>query len=62
MSLYITANKAWATIVTVLDVRLEAGDKVESIALDLGYGSASAFITMFRRLMNVTPDEFRRGT
>lgn len=27
MSLYITANKAWETIVTVLDVRLEAGDE-----------------------------------
>jgi len=40
--------------------RLEAGDKVESIALDLGYGSASAFIAMFRRLMEVTPDEYRR--
>lgn len=42
--------------------RLQAGDKVESIALDLGYGSASAFIAMFRRLMHVTPDEFRKST
>lgn len=41
---------------------LEAGHKVEAIALDLGYGSASAFIAMFRRMMRVTPDEFRRGT
>ncbi len=41
--------------------RLEAGDKVESIARDLGYGSASAFIAMFRKLMGVTPDEFRKG-
>lgn len=41
--------------------RLQAGDKVESIALDLGYGSASAFIAMFRRMMGVTPDEFRKG-
>jgi AraC-like DNA-binding protein len=40
---------------------LEAGRTVESIAFDLGYGSASAFITMFRRLMGVTPDEFRKG-
>ncbi|MDE2394993.1 MAG: helix-turn-helix transcriptional regulator [Burkholderiales bacterium] len=40
---------------------LEAGNKVESIALDLGYASASAFIAMFKRLMGVTPDEFRRG-
>ncbi len=40
---------------------LEAGQTVETIALDLGYGSASAFISMFRRLMGVTPDEFRKG-
>ncbi|HVL76296.1 MAG TPA: helix-turn-helix transcriptional regulator [Noviherbaspirillum sp.] len=39
---------------------LEAGEKIEAIALDLGYGSASAFIAMFRRLMGVTPDEYRR--
>lgn len=41
--------------------RLEAGHKVEAIALDLGYGSASAFIAMFRRLMDTTPDEYRRS-
>lgn len=41
--------------------RLQAGDKVESIALDLGYGSASAFIAMFRRMMDATPDEFRKN-
>lgn len=40
--------------------RLEAGHTVENIALDLGYGSASAFIAMFRRMLGVTPDEFRR--
>lgn len=40
---------------------LEAGQTVETVALDLGYGSASAFIGMFRRLMGVTPDEFRRA-
>jgi AraC-like DNA-binding protein len=40
---------------------LEAGQTVETIALDLGYGSASAFITMFKRLMGATPDEFRKA-
>ena len=40
--------------------RLAAGDKVEAIALDLGYASASAFIAMFRRLTGQTPDEHRR--
>ena len=40
---------------------LEAGQTVETVALDLGYGSASAFITMFKRLVGATPDEFRKG-
>lgn len=40
---------------------LETGQTVETIALDLGYGSASAFINMFKRLVGATPDEFRKG-
>nr|WP_210411851.1 helix-turn-helix transcriptional regulator [Noviherbaspirillum sp. UKPF54] len=40
---------------------LEAGQTVEKVAFDLGYGSASAFIAMFRRMLGVTPDEFRKG-
>lgn len=40
---------------------LEHGQTVETIALDLGYGSASAFISMFKRLARATPDEFRKG-
>lgn len=40
---------------------LESGAKVESVALDLGYASASAFIAMFRRMTGVTPDEHRRA-
>lgn len=40
---------------------LEAGQTVETIALDLGYGSASAFISMFKRLVGSTPDEYRKG-
>lgn len=39
---------------------LEAGNTVECGAPDLGYGSASAFITKFRRMLRVTPNEFRR--
>ena len=39
---------------------LESGAKVESIALDLGYASASAFIAMFKRMTGVTPNEHRR--
>jgi len=44
--------------------RLEAGEKVESMALDLGNGSSSAVISMFRRLMAVMAvmaDEFGKG-
>ena len=35
--------------------RLDAGEKVEAVALDLGYASASAFIAMFRRMTGETP-------
>lgn len=41
--------------------RLDSGQTVEHIALDLGYGSASAFITMFRRMTGMTPEEFRKN-
>jgi AraC-like DNA-binding protein len=45
---------------------LAAGHTVESVALALGYASASAFIVMFRQRMGLTPAEFaassRRGT
>ncbi len=40
---------------------LAEGQTVETIAFDLGYSSASAFIVMFRKLMGMTPDEFRKG-
>ena len=39
---------------------LEAGRSVESIALDLGYGSSSAFIAMFRRMTGTSPDKLRK--
>lgn len=39
--------------------RLQAGQTVERIAQDTGYGSASAFIAMFRRMTGATPDDFR---
>lgn len=41
---------------------LAEGCTVETIALDLGYASSSAFITMFRRLTGETPDEYRKRT
>lgn len=39
---------------------LQAGVTVENVALDLGYSTASAFIAMFRRLLDMTPDEYRK--
>lgn len=41
---------------------LADGQTVERVALALGYASASAFITMFRRLTAETPDEYRKRT
>ncbi|WP_395607209.1 AraC family transcriptional regulator [Pseudomonas sp. B22129] len=40
--------------------RLKAGASVEAVAFDLGYGSSSAFIGMFRKLTGETPDEYRK--
>lgn len=39
---------------------LQEGDSIESIAFELGYSSASAFIAMFKRLLDATPDEYRK--
>lgn len=39
---------------------LNAAHSVESIAFDLGYANASAFISMFKRWMGTTPDQFRK--
>jgi AraC-like DNA-binding protein len=39
---------------------LENGDSIQSIAFDLGYSTASAFIAMFRRQSGCSPDQFRR--
>ncbi len=38
--------------------RLAAGDPVATVALDLGYDSPSAFITMFRKTLGDTPDRY----
>jgi AraC-like DNA-binding protein len=38
--------------------RLAAGDPVTTIAFDLGYESASAFATMFRRVIGVPPSRY----
>ncbi len=40
---------------------LAAGQTLETLALDLGCGSASSFVSMFKRMLGATPDEPRRG-
>ncbi|NDY92839.1 AraC family transcriptional regulator [Ideonella livida] len=52
---------AWRQRLRVLTAlgRLARGEKVTSLALDLGYASASAFIAMFRKLTGLTPEACR---
>lgn len=38
--------------------RLEAGESVTNISLDLGYESTSAFITMFKKVLGKTPGQY----
>lgn len=51
---------AWRAQVRLLAAltRLAGGEKVTSVALDLGYESPSAFIAMFRRQLGVTPSRY----
>jgi AraC-like DNA-binding protein len=55
---------AWRAQVRLLAAlaRLAAGEKVTSVALDLGYDSPSAFIAMFRRQLGVTPSRYFAAT
>ncbi|MGU3400300.1 AraC family transcriptional regulator [Brucellaceae bacterium D45D] len=39
--------------------RLSEGEAVTSVALDLGYDSVSAFTTMFRRMLGVSPRHYQ---
>jgi AraC-like DNA-binding protein len=41
--------------------RLAAGEGVNSVALELGYNGASAFIAMFRRELGQTPRQYFRS-
>ncbi|HCT5799840.1 AraC family transcriptional regulator [Enterobacter hormaechei] len=42
-------------------VRLAQGQPVLRVALDLGYGSHSAFTAMFRRVMGLSPSDYFRN-
>ena len=39
-------------------LRLGQGQPVLRVALDLGYGSHSAFTAMFRRVMGISPSDY----
>jgi len=41
--------------------RLEKGEQVTEVALDLGYGSPSSFTYMFRKRLGVPPRRYRAG-
>ncbi|WNG24737.1 AraC family transcriptional regulator [Cystobacter fuscus] len=41
--------------------QLDRGDSVKCVAADLGYTSTSAFIAMFKRVMNVSPRRYLRS-
>ncbi len=53
---------AWCRQARLLDAvaRLAQGQKVTSVALDLGYDSPSAFTSMFRRHLATTPSRYFR--
>lgn len=38
--------------------RLTVGDSVQTVALDLGYESASSFVTMFRKTLGTSPGRY----
>lgn len=38
--------------------RLSAGETVQAVALDLGYESASSFVTMFRKMVGTPPNRY----
>jgi AraC-like DNA-binding protein len=51
---------AWRQQLRLMEAlpRLLAGESVQSVARDLGYGSARAFSEMFRRLLGENPREY----
>jgi AraC-like DNA-binding protein len=54
-----TAWRQRARLLRSLEL-LAAGQSVGTIALDLGYATASAFISLFRRVFNETPAAYRQ--
>jgi AraC-like DNA-binding protein len=57
LGMSLTEWRARLRLVSALPL-LQAGHSVESVALDLGYATSSAFIAMFRRLTGTSPGKF----
>ncbi|WP_321843651.1 AraC family transcriptional regulator [Paraburkholderia bannensis] len=57
LGMSLTEWRARLRLVSALPL-LQAGRSVESVALDLGYATSSAFIAMFRRLTGTSPGKF----
>lgn len=57
LGMSLTEWRARHRLVSALPL-LQAGRSVESVALDLGYATSSAFIAMFRRLTGTSPGKF----
>ncbi|XYD11808.1 AraC family transcriptional regulator (plasmid) [Methylobacterium sp. NMS12] len=55
-----TAWRQRARMLRALEL-LADGSSVTTVALDLGYGSVSAFIALFRRTFGVTPSGYARA-
>jgi AraC-like DNA-binding protein len=55
--------RQWRQQLRILEAidRLGRGDSVTTIALDLGYESPSAFITMFKKALGKTPGQYFRA-
>jgi AraC-like DNA-binding protein len=52
-----TAWRQQACLLTAL-VRLGNGDRITGVAMDLGYGSASAFSAAFRKVLGAAPSRY----
>lgn len=59
-SLSLSAWRQHACLIAALP-RLASGEPMTSIALDLGYDSAAAFTTMFKRMTGIVPSRYLKG-
>ncbi|MCP3721036.1 AraC family transcriptional regulator [Paraburkholderia sp. CNPSo 3281] len=58
-----TSFVAWREQACLIEAvaRLNRGESVTRVAYELGYGSPTAFSTMFKRVMGVSPQRYLSG-